>query len=180
MNALDKGGRETTTKERERQRQRRETSKVRGVVHTESTSLAAFYGCPQGQALHISVDEPLRSSRVGARLHSPEVSPVQSRHPARAPDGWVGARSKQPPEGLLVPTDGGGMQGREPKGVPPARRRGAPLEQQVDRSEVSAEGGHVQCAVCRARVVETLAQAAPQKWQGCARDCVGNAEDGSQ
>ena len=42
-----------------------------------------------------------------------------------------------------MPTDGGGMQGREPKGVPPARRRGAPLEQQVDRSEVSAEGGHV-------------------------------------
>ena len=81
------------------------------------SSLAGFDGCSQGQALHISVDEPLRSSRVGARLHSPEVSPVQSRHPARAPDGWVGARSKQPPESLLVPTDGGSMQGREPKGV---------------------------------------------------------------
>ena len=117
MNALDKGGRETTTKERERQRQRRETSKVRGVVHTESTSLAAFYGCPQGQALHISVDEPLRSSRVGARLHSPEVSPVQSRHPARAPDGWVGARSKQPPEAAFsCPRMAAVCKGVNPKG----------------------------------------------------------------
>ena len=81
------------------------------------SSLAGFDGCSQGQALHISVDEPLRSSRVGARLHSPEVSPVQSRHPARAPDGWVGARSKQPPEAAFsCPRMAAVCKGVNPKG----------------------------------------------------------------
>jgi len=147
------------------------------------SSLAGFDGCSQGQALHISVDEPLRSSRVGARLHSPEVSPVQSRHPARAPDGWVGARSKQPPEAAFsCPRMAAVCKGVNPKGCllldgeePRSSSRSIAL-----RCPQKAATCGAARELCRARVVETLAQAAPQKWQGCARDCVGNAEDGSQ